>query len=59
MRRETLNLKHVTAPQMTVSIRSCRFEERGQSLITIPLAAHLEALKTYCYLDGPKQDYCN
>ena len=57
MKRATLNLKHGTATQMTVSIRSCRFEERVRSLITRFLGAQLEVPKTYCYLDGPKQDY--
>ena len=57
MKRETLNLKHRTATQMTVSIRSCIFEERVWILITRFLGAELEVLKTYCYLDGPKQDY--
>ena len=42
---------------MTVSIRSCRFEKIVWSLITRFLGAQLEVLKTYCYLDGPKQDY--
>ena len=57
MKRETLNLKHETATQMRVSIRSFIFEERVWILITIFLGAQLEVLKTYCYLDGPKQDY--
>ena len=57
MKRENLNLKHGTATQMTVSIRSCRFEERVRSLITSFLDAQREVLKTYCYLNGPKQDY--
>ena len=59
MKRATLNLKHGTATQMTVSIRSCRFEERVRSLITRFLGAELKVLKTYCYLDDPKQDYWN
>ena len=57
MKREMLNLKHGTATQMTISIRNCRFEERVWSLITSFLGAQLEVLKTYCYLDGQKQDY--
>ena len=59
MKRTTLNLKHGTVTKATVSITSCRFEERARSLITSFLGAQLEVPKTYSYLDGPKQDYWN